>query len=209
MIRAILLVVLIAPFSSGFSWGADKDEPKAKADPAGTPLELTISAKETTFVLRNGGLSAADYTKKLEAAAKEGQPLLPPAVNLLYEVKNTSNKAVQVWTSGDPVVFSVTVKGKGALNLNSGIAFTEEFRSPKATEIAAGKAYSQGIITLMSGFRGRAVYSYWTEPGEYELVATLKTAVKPAPEGAKVGEDGFGIVTLTSAPLKVKVEAKK
>ena len=52
-------------------------------------------------------------------------------------------------------------------------------------------------------------YSYWTEPGEHELVATLKTGVSPAPKGAKEGMDGFGLVTLTSAPFKVTVEEKK
>ena len=128
-------------------------------------------------------------------------------VNLMFEIKNTSDKPVKVWTSGDPVV--MTVKGKGALNLDPRLAFTEEFRLPKSVEIAAGKSHTNGLVTLMSGFRGRAHYSYWTEPGEYEIVATFKTAMLPAPKGAKEGMDGYGIVTLTSAPFKVTVEEKK
>jgi hypothetical protein len=49
------------------------------------------------------------------------------------------------------------------------------------------------------------VTSYWTEPGDYTLVATYKTAVSPVPEGAKDNGKGFGPVTIISAPVKLKV----
>jgi hypothetical protein len=49
--------------------------------------------------------------------------------------------------------------------------------------------------------------SYWTEPGEYKLIATYQTAVSPAPKGAKEShwDKGFGLVTVTSSTLKLKV----
>ncbi len=75
-------------------------------------------------------------------------------------------------------------------------------------EIAAGKTHTIPVKTLQSGFRGKAHWAYWTAAGEYELVATLRTAMTPAPKGAKDANDGFGAVTLTSGPLKLTVEAK-
>jgi hypothetical protein len=116
---------------------------------------------------------------------------------------------VSVWVTGDPVVLTLNLKGKGALNVAPNLAWTEEFRIPKAVEIAVGKTHTISVKALVSGYRGGAVWSYWTEPGDYELTATMKTGANPSPKGAKEGMDGFGMVTLTSAPLKIVVEAKK
>jgi hypothetical protein len=163
----------------------------------------------TKYTLNTGGLSAEDYRKRAENEAKRGKPLAVPMVDLAIEIKNTSDKPVQVWTSGDPVVLTLTLKGKGVLNLDAALAFTQEFRLPKSAEIPAGKSFVIPLKSLTSGFRGRSHVSYWTEPGDYELVAKLKTGVSPAPKGAKEGMDGFGVVTLTSAPFKLTVEEKK
>ena len=65
------------------------------------------------------------------------------------------------------------------------------------------------VKNLVSGFRSASKYAYWTEAGEYELVAKLKTGMSPAPKDAKEGGEGFGLVTVTSAPLKITVEEKK
>jgi hypothetical protein len=124
-------------------------------------------------------------------------------------VKNTGDKSLKVWTKGDPVVLTLELKGDGAVNVPSGLAFTLEYRSPSAVEVPAGKTVEFPVKALSSGHRGAERYSYWTASGEYDLVATLKTGVSPAPVGAKDAGDGFGQVTLTSAPLKIKVEAKK
>jgi hypothetical protein len=183
---------------------------KPKADPAGTPLQLTITGKMTKYALDTGGLSGAEYKKKIEDAVKAGmRPATPPAIDLAAEIKNTSDKPVHVWVKGDPFVLTLDVKGKGALNVDPQLAFTLEFRMPEAVEIAPGKAHSIPLKSLTSGHRGASHYSYWTEPGEYELVATLKTGMSPAPKGAKDAGEGIGQVTLTSAPFKVTVDAKK
>ena len=208
----ILSVVLILGFS-GSAFGEDKKkEDKPKSDPAGIPLELTITAKTTKYTLDTGGLSEAEYKKQIEDAAKaKGKIRLPAtaAVDLTVEIKNTSDKPVKVWTSGDPVVLTLDLKGKGAVNADRLGPMTLEFRLPKAVEIEAGKTASIPVKSLVSGMRGVTHYSFWTEPGEYELVATLRTGMNPAPKGAKEGMDGFGVVTLTSAPFKIAVEEKK
>lgn len=207
MVRAILTFALAVPFVG--IRAQEKSADKPKADPRGTPLELSITGKVTKYTLNTDGLSAEDYRKRAENEAKRGKPLAVPMVDLAIEIKNTSDKPVQVWSSGDPVVLTLTLKGKGALNLDAAVVFTQEFRLPKSAEVAAGKSFVIPLKSLASGFRGRSHVSYWTEPGDYELVAKLKTGVSPAPKGAKDGMDGFGVVTLTSAPFKLMVEEKK
>ncbi|AMV23744.1 hypothetical protein VT84_04980 [Gemmata sp. SH-PL17] len=208
MFRTILPSALFALLTIGSTpVGAEDKKDKPRADPPATPLELSITGTtKYTFDGRN-----ADELKNLiESAAKTGKrPPAAPAVDLSIEIKNTSDKPVAVWVAGDPVVLTCTLQGKGALNVAPPLAFTKEFRGPKSVEIAAGKTHTIPVKTLVSGYRGAAHWAYWLEAGEYELTATLKTGANPAPKGAKDANDGFGVVTLTSAPLKITVEAKK
>lgn len=189
---------------------ADDKTEKPTADPEGTPLEVTVTGKKTTYTLDRGGRTAAEYVEKLSAAGKGGGKVPdPPAVELEVTVKNTSDKPVTVWTKGDPVVLTLTLKGKGAENLEPPLAFTREFRGPEGVELAPGKAHTFTVKSLSSGFRGRSKFAYWTAAGEYELTATLKTGMSPAPEKAKDAGEGFGEVTVNSKPFKIKVEEKK
>ncbi len=205
MLRSILSVA-VAVAVSAVATGEDKKPEKPRANPEGTPLELTITGKTAKYTLDTGGLAAAEYKKKIEGA--KGRPPAAPIVDLAVEIKNTSDKAVKVWVKGDPVTLTLELKGKGAINAKPLLAFTQEFRLPQDVEIGAGKTHSLPIKSLVSGFRSASVYSYWTQPGEYELVATLKTGMQPAPKGAQ-DFDGFGVVTVTSSPFKVTVEEKK
>jgi hypothetical protein len=209
-----LSLVKIVPilFISATLPGLRGDEKPAKpqADPPTTPLEMTITGKVTKYTLDLGGRSAAEFKKAVEAAAQNGQrPPAAPAVDLTIRIRNTSDKPLQLWTGGDPVVLTLTLKGPGAVNVAPLLAFTQEFRAPSATEVGPGKTVEIPVHSLVSGFRGAAHWAYWTEPGEYELIATFKTGFSPAPKGSAEGMDGFGIVTLTSSPLKLTVEAKK
>jgi hypothetical protein len=191
MVRAILTVALCA------SVAVAEEKPE--------PLTIGISGT-AKYKLDLGGKTQAEYAKAVEAKAKAGAPLATPAVDLKIEVTNTTDKPLKLWAGGDPVVLTVRLKGKGALDLDPPLAFTEEFRSPVVVEIAAGKSHTFALKALTSGFRGRAHFAYWTAPGEYELVAELKSATNPAPKGAKEVRDDFGLVTLTSKPFKVTVE---
>src|SRR5262249_50135738 len=211
MRRWILPMVAIFGFA-GVASPDDKKTDKPKAEPEGTPLELSITGKTTKFTFDTGGLTQAEFKKKIEDATKKkpiGRPPAPPTVDLTVEIKNTSDKPVKVWTKGDPVVLTLELKGTGAVNAEVLSPMTREFRIPEAVEIEPGKTASIAVKSLMSGIRGATQYSFWTEPGEYELVAKLKTGMNPAPKGAKEGMHGFGVVTLTSAPLKLTVEEKK
>lgn len=206
-IRGFVAILFLSACSAS---AEDKPADKAKADPEGTPLELSITGKTVKYSLDTGGLSPAEFKTKIEDAAKAkgGRPPAAPTVDLTLEIKNTSDKVVKVWSKGDPVVLELELKGKGAVTANPNLAFTREFRSPVAAEIEPGKTLSIPIKELKSGFRGASKFTYWTAPGEYELVAKFKTGMSPAPKGSK-DFDGFGVVTLTSAPLKLTVEEKK
>lgn len=186
--------------------GVAAAEDKAPVDPKDVPLRLTLTAKTTQYTLDTGGLSAEEYKKQVSMT--EGRPAPTPAVDLAVVITNTSDKPVSVWVNGDPVILTLDLKGKGAVNVQPLLAFTQEFRAPQAVEIAPGKSHTIPVKSLTSGFRMASVYSYWTEPGTYELVATLKTGVRPIPKGAPEFDD-YGVVTLTSPPLKLTVMARK
>jgi hypothetical protein len=209
MDRAIrILVAAVAVAAAGAGLADDKPD-RPKADPETTPLELTITGKKTNYTLDTGGLTPGEYRQRIDAALKPGgRPAAAPAVDLAVVIKNTSDKPVSVWVKGDPVVLTLELKGEGAVNADPLLPFTLEFRAPEAVEIAPGKAHTIPVKGLTSGFRGMSRYSYWTAPGKYELVATLKTGVKPAPKGSKEAMDGFGAVTLTSPAFGVTVEKK-
>jgi hypothetical protein len=176
-------------------------------EPHQLPVRLTLKGK-TSYTLDLGGLSPAEYRKKIETAAQNGRPLPTPAVDLTIEITNTTDKPLQIWTSGDPVILLLKLEGTGALNLAPPLAFTQEFRSPKAETLAAGQTVSFRMTELTSGFRGRSQFAYWTEPGEYKLTCTFTTAIKPPPVGSTDTMDGFGKVQIQSAPLTITVNPK-
>lgn len=186
---------------------ADKPEP-GKAIPETTPLELIIKGDTTKYTLDLGGKTAEEFAKLIESGgAGKGRLPKPPEVKLTLVVKNTSDKDIKVWHKGDAVVLDLELKGKGAQTVTPLLAFTTDFRLPQAVDLPAGKTLEIPLSGLVSGFRGASVYHYWTEPGEYELIARWKTGVTPAPNGA-MDNDGFGVVTVASKPFKVTVEKK-
>lgn len=184
--------------TAGLGLAADKP----KADPG--PLEATIEGT-AKYTLDLGGKTADEFTKGLK-----GDRVPPaPKVDLKLVLKNTGKDDLQVWTSGDPVTITYKLTGKGATSTTPRLAFTQEFRLPKAVKVEAGKTVELPIKSLTGGFRGASEFSYWTLPGEYELVATLSTGVSPKPKGAEDAGEGFGKVQVASTPFKVTVEEKK
>ncbi|MEJ5275441.1 MAG: hypothetical protein WHU94_05970 [Thermogemmata sp.] len=177
-------------------------------DKRSVPLRITVTGK-TEYILDTGGLNPAEYKKKVEKAAESGRPLPTPAVDVTVEITNISDKPVEIWTSGDPVRLVLKLEGTGALNLTPPLAFTREFRIPRAETLAPGKSIAFRVTELTSGFRGRSHFAYWTDSGAYKLTATLSTGIKPAPSGSQEGMDGFGIVQLQSEPLAITVKLKK
>jgi len=89
---------------AGRRWGGgrgEKGDAKGKSDPAGVPVQAKLIAKKSTYPLNLGGMSAAEFRETIKAAEKNGKYPQPPAVDLVLELKNTSDKEVQVWIGGD------------------------------------------------------------------------------------------------------------
>lgn len=185
---------------------ADKPKPlqPGKAQPESTPLSLVIEGTAKYSL---------DSKAKSEDELKNGFATdifpNPPQVDLKLVIKNTSDKPVSVWTSGDPVTIDLELKGKGVVRVAPRMMMTQEFRGPKAVEIAAGKSVELPLKSLAGGKRGIGHYVYWSQAGEYELIATINTAVSPAPKGADATDKGFGKVQVASQAFKLTVDAKK
>jgi hypothetical protein len=182
-----------------------KDEPKS----ADLPVKATLVAKTATYKLDLGGKSAEEFRKLLKEGEKTGQLPAAPKVELVLQLKNTSDKDVQIWVTGDPVMVNLDLAGKGAVSVMGRRAFTTDFRLPTAMNLEAGKTHEIPITSLNYGFRGGSQQAYWTEPGEYTLTASFQTGISPAPKGTKDNGQGFGMCSIKSEPVKITVEAPK
>ncbi len=202
--RLLLLTGLLAAMFPSFSVAEEKKEEK----PVDLPVKTKLVAKKTTYTLDLGGKTGEEFRKQLKDAEKNGRMPAAPTVDLTLEITNTSDKAIKIWTSGDPVHLELTLTGPGAVMASPRLAFTTDFRGPAATVLDPGKTLSIPVTKLQYGFRGASLMSYWTEPGEYKLAATYKTAIQPPPKGTKLYE-GFGQVNLTFEPITLKIEAAK
>jgi hypothetical protein len=178
-----------------------------KPDPtkSNLPVEVKLTLKQTKFKL---DLTADELKKQLKEAAKTGRYPKPPVFEITLEVRNRSQKEVQVWHKGDPVQVTFELKGPGAVTAKPLLAFTSDFRVPEATKLEPGKSLTMPLKGLIGGFRNASEYTYWTEPGEYTLTAKLKTGLSPAPEGLKAEEGGFAPLTIPSDSVKITVEGK-
>jgi hypothetical protein len=172
------------------------------------PVTATLVAKQTTYPLDLGGMTAEAFKKAALDAVKAGKaPPAPPAVDLVLELKNTSKNEVKVWVSGNAVQLDLDLKGPGALSVKPPLVFTAVIAPPKAITLAPGKTHTIPVKSLKYGKSGMSDWAYWTKAGEYTLAATYKTGINPPPKGS-TKRGGFDIVTLTAAPLKLKVEEK-
>jgi hypothetical protein len=177
-----------------------------KADPtkSNLPVEAKLVLKKTTFKLE---LASDELKKQLKEAEKTGRYPMPPMFEMALEVRNRSDKAVQVWQKGDPVTVTLELKGPGAVTHKPRLAFTTIYFAPQAVKLEPGKNVSIPLKGLIGGFRNASEYTYWTEPGEYTLTAKFNTGISPAPEGLKV-EEGFARVSIPSDSVKITVEGK-
>lgn len=183
-----------------FASAASADDKK----PAG-PVALTLVAKTDKYTFDGGGRTPAEFKKHLDdvAAQQKGgklaAPPKPPAVDLVLKLTNTSDKDVTVYVGGDSNVYTFELTGgDGAKALNSALAFTADFKLPKAVALAPGKSHEIAVKVLADGMRGVSRYVYWTGPGEYKLTATYTLSDADGDKGA----------TLKSEPVKITVTEK-
>jgi hypothetical protein len=192
---------LLAAVSVVFATAASAEDKK----PAG-PITLTIVAKSDKYKFDGGGKTPADFKKQLEEFAKKQEKdgglfaaPKPPAVDLVLVLTNTTKEAVTIYVGGDANVYTFELTGgAGVVTLNSGLAFTADFRAPKAVTLAAGKTHEIPVKQLSDGLRGAGRNVYWTGPGEYKLSVKYALADKDGRKGTE----------LTSEPVKITVTEK-
>lgn len=179
------------------------DEKKADDKKPAGPVTLTLVAKTGKYTFDGGGRTADEYKKALEATAKDidsGADVKPPkplAVDLVLRLTNTSTEAVTVYVGGDPNVWTFELTGgAGVVAMTNPVAFTADFRLPKAVTLAAGKSHEIVVKQLSDGTRGLSRLVFWTGPGEYELTARYTLSDTDGGKGA----------ALKSEPVKITVE---
>lgn len=181
-------------------------EEKSKTEPPGVPLQARLIAKKDTYVLDLGGKTPEEFRKLVQKSF----PLAPP-VDLELEFRNGGTKDLTFLVGGTNPDIPLLLKldGPGAVNIVVPAVHKAMVNiPPKQVTLAPGKTHTLPIKSLMTNHIGRAgTASYWTEPGDYTLTATYKTAVSPVPKGAKDNGRGFGPVAVISAPVKLNVMA--
>jgi hypothetical protein len=170
-----------------------------------SPVTLKIVAKTDKYKFDSGGKTPEEYKKHLEELAakiKKGERVQPPkplAVDLVLQITNTSKDEVTIYVGGDSNVYTFELTGgAGVVTMNGALAFTTDFRSPKAVTLSPGKSYEIAVKQLSDGFRGATHNIYWTGTGEYKLSATYTLAD---------ANGGKGTV-LKSEPVKITVTEK-
>lgn len=196
--------VLAGVMAGVFAFGSSAMADDKKDKPAG-PIVLKVVSKKDKYVFDGGGKTPKEYKAHLEdvaakiAAGKEIAPPRPLTVDLVLQLENTSKEKQTVYVGGDPNVYTFDLSGgAGVVNMNNPVAFTADFRLPRAVVIEPGKTYDIPVKAFADGNRGFSRLVFWTGPGEYTLAAKYTLADK---DGGKTAE-------LKSEPIKIKVDEK-
>ena len=97
------LAVLLAP-------AALQADDKKDEKPADLPVKAKLVAKTTTYKVDLGGKTADEYRAALKEGVTTGKLPPAPAVEMTLELTNTTDKDVQIWSSGDPVSVTVSLE---------------------------------------------------------------------------------------------------
>jgi hypothetical protein len=206
--KGLLIVGCLALGVAALALADESKKDQGKTDPPGVSLEAKLTARTATYPLDLAGQSAEDFRKAIKAGDDTGRYPEAPKVDLVLELRNTGDQDLQVKMGGTQNVIMLDLEGKGAVSAKLQRQITPKFIiASKPVTLAPGKGESVPIMSLSYGFKG-SDRAWWTEPGDYTLAASYKTEVSPAPKGATPGPDGFAPVTVTSAPINIKVEAK-
>ena len=136
----------------------------------------------------------------------EQRPPEAPRVDMTLRIINRSRQRVDFWSDGDPVTVTLRLEGAGAVTAPMPVMHTMEMRPPKVVTLGPGETFDLPITKLEFGERGDSVRAYWTRPGDYSIVPSLETAVRPAWPGTTADGEGFGRVMLAGPPLRIHVD---
>jgi len=214
-----------APVAAGTAVPPDASAAGSPGTPGvdGPSLGIVLTSKQLHYKLRGdedriaprlhdlqvrvGAPAAAAPRHRSGAAAEQGPPEAPQ-VDMTLRIINRSKQRIDFWSEGDPVTITLRLEGVGAVTAQMPVMHTMEMRPPKVVTLGPGETFALPITKLEFGERGDSTRAYWTRPGDYSIVPSLETAVRPAWPGTTADSDGFGRVMLAGPPLRVHVDPK-
>ncbi len=208
IVSAWIATIAVAAFTPGqntLTATAASPAPPAEKAPM-IPVRLAIVLQKKEYVFQGGGRSPAEYRRHLETIAdklRRGEEATPPPpldIDLALRLTNTSNAPVTIYISGDPNIYTFTLRGDaGVVVMNNPVAFTTDFRPPKPVRLEPGKSVDIPVKKLADGTRGFSRLLFWTGPGTYTLAAEYKVAFD---------ETGGAAATLKSEPVTITIREK-
>jgi RNA polymerase sigma factor (sigma-70 family) len=189
-----------------------------RTEPAGVALAARLTGAKGPYTLDLGGLSAEAFRQRVADGSRAprpglGGPRFPasPKVGLRLEVTNIGKTEVQIQVRGNANKLTLDLQGPGAFYAPLvAQAFMPIRRPSEVLTLAPGtSATVTEVPTLAFPKPGTGSQAYWTAPGNYTLTVDYVLGVSPAPAGAKDVGDGFGEVTVHSAPLALTVVGAK
>ena len=174
------------------------------------PLRLTLHARTAVYALDLGGQAPHEYRAALVAQAHEFGILGPgfspdgkaskptPQVDLALEIRNTSPRDVEFEVGGGDLL-TLHVFGPDLFRIERpGDAMPNPGREPprpKRIKLAPGESYFESVTRLETAHPLRVCRWYWTQPGEYTVVAMWQLPGPGRPDGGPVYQSNP--VTLT------------
>src|SRR5262245_45849429 len=193
-----LLTILLAGLLA-FQSADDDPEP-----PRPGPVAVKLVAKKTTFKLDLKGMTLDEFKK----AARTGK-VAPIRPDMEMVITNTSKRPMRVRTAGSATPrITFTLTGPGVFESSS--VRVEKMKGPKKGStlvvLKPGEKASIPVETLTNQIASTSgKHLYFTEPGEYRLEASVRTAFYLEYEGP--GQPGQITYLVPKAPaIKIKVE---
>ena len=209
--RVFLISAVVIVATALFAVAAPKEDSRdekavATTEPKGLPLELRIVSEGANWQLDTRGEQPFKFQQMIREGEKSGALVPATRVELQLEIRNTGISEIRIWVGGDDTLLSLDLQGTGPMMVSSKVKPTPGVVPPVVVTIPAGKSHKIPLTSLAHGFRNQAKHTYITEIGDYQLSATYKTAVSPAPSGSRRLAADFGEVILKSAPIEFYVK---
>ena len=157
---------------------------------------------EAVYTLDLAGKTPDELRRELVAAARAGEPLPPPEVNLEMEIPDLGRGLPPLDFAGRDAELVLDLQGPGVVRVAAPHAPAPLARL-ETVAIPSGQPYAVPIRELAEGSPGAVHYLYWTEPGEYTLTVRLRVVTAGDPTA------GVRVLTWTAGPMRLRVEARR
>jgi hypothetical protein len=163
-----------------------------KDGPAGQPVIVQVMEK-----------SGAEFREELRAGLASGR-LSPQTVDLELSLFNPGNRELTLVINKRTEV-EIDLQGPRVVTLPAPAAAPQEPIPAQTMTLPAGESRTVQLSRLQSVSPRGSSYTYWTEPGEYELKVSLRTEALLGTEGTRRRPV---TLTVTSRPVEIHIVGK-